>query len=93
MQGRAEQRYWDLSEDDGEYDMDRRPGKSANGEGGGLQARRFQLNANARHRLAAARIKKGEIEKGKVSLVLLVVGDADFSCLAPCKCGLDERYP
>ena len=82
-----------MCEDDREYDMDGWPGRSVIGEGGGIQAGRFELDANARHRLAVARIKKGEIEKGKVSLVLLVVGDADFSCLAPCKCGLDERYP
>jgi general transcription factor 3C polypeptide 3 (transcription factor C subunit 4) len=58
--------------------MDGWPGRSAIGEGGGIQAGRFELDANVRHRLAVARIKMGEIEEGKVSLVLLVVGDADF---------------
>jgi hypothetical protein len=69
------------------------PGRSAIGEAGGIRAGRFELDANARHRLAVARIKIGEIEGGKLSLVLLVVGDADFRWLAPCKCGLGRRYP
>jgi general transcription factor 3C polypeptide 3 (transcription factor C subunit 4) len=68
LQGRAEQRYWDLCEDDREYDMDGWPGRSVIGEGAGIQAGRFELDANARHRLAVARIKMGEIEEGKVGL-------------------------
>ena len=72
--------------------MDGWPGRSVIGEGGGIQAGRFELDANARHRLAVARIKMGDIEEGKVSLVLLVVGDADFCWLAPCECGLGTRY-
>ncbi|KIJ97070.1 hypothetical protein K443DRAFT_10140 [Laccaria amethystina LaAM-08-1] len=66
LQGRAEQRYWDLCEDDREYDMDGWPGRSVIGEGAGIQAGRFELDANARHRLAVARIKMGEIEEGKL---------------------------
>jgi len=72
--------------------MDGWPARSVIGEGGGIQAGRFELDANARHRLAVARIKMGEIEEGKVGWVLLVVGDADFRWLAPCECGLGRRY-
>ena len=82
-----------MCEDDGEYDKDRRPGRSAVGEGGGIRAGGVELDANARHRLAVARIKIGEIEEGKVTLALLVVGDANFRWLAPCRCGLGRRYP
>jgi len=77
LQGRAEQQYWDLCEDDREYDMDGWPGRSAFGEGGGIQAGRFDLDTNVPHWLVVVRIKMGEVEEGKVSLVLLVVGDAN----------------
>ena len=73
MQGRAEPWYWDLCEDDREYDLDGWSGRSAIGEAGGIQAGRFEFDVNARHQLAVARIKMGGIEEGKVGLFLLVV--------------------
>ncbi|EDR07780.1 uncharacterized protein LACBIDRAFT_297936 [Laccaria bicolor S238N-H82] len=82
LQGRAEQRYWDLCEDDREYDMDGWPGRSVIGEGGGIQAGRFELDANARHRLAVARIKMGEIEEGKLHANAVLAQDIlDYAVL------------
>ncbi|KAJ7749292.1 TPR-like protein [Mycena maculata] len=64
LQGRAAQRIWDACEDDREYDpagferdledeVAPRPGM-------------FPLDVNARHRLAIARIKLGDVEEAKV---------------------------
>jgi hypothetical protein len=56
-------------------------GRRAIGEGGGIQAGGFELDAIVRHllaRLAVARINMGEIEERMVDLVLLVVENADF---------------
>ena len=69
LQGRKEQKYWDLCEDDREYDPDGWPPRSNPAEGGTLDAGRHELDANSRHRLAVARIKMGDIEEGKVSAV------------------------
>lgn len=66
LQGRADQKYWDLCEDDREYDRDDWPARSSFGEGGSVRAGNFELDPNARHRLAVARIKMGDVEEGKV---------------------------
>ena len=65
LQGRAEQKYWDLCDDDREYDVtpDARDSSEREGE---VQPGMFPLDINARHRLAVARIKIGKIEEGKV---------------------------
>ena len=65
LQGRQEQRYWDLCEDDREYDI---PGwnRATAGEGGSIEPGYFNLDTNTRHRLAVARIKMGDTEEGKV---------------------------
>ena len=68
LQGRADQKYWDLCEDDREYDREDWPARSRFGEGGSAPAGNFELDPNARHRLAVARIKMGDIEEGKVCL-------------------------
>ncbi|KAJ2916357.1 hypothetical protein MD484_g4072, partial [Candolleomyces efflorescens] len=64
LQGRQEQRYWDLCEDDREYDI---PGwnRATAGEGGSIEPGYFSLDTNTRHRLAVARIKMGDTEEGK----------------------------
>ncbi|KAF7360402.1 hypothetical protein MVEN_00770100 [Mycena venus] len=68
LQGRAEHRYWDMCDDDREYDIldFKRTVES------GPQPGMFPLDVNARHRLAVARIKMGENEEAKlhVSAVL-----------------------
>ena len=71
LQGRADQNYWDLCEDDREYDHGDWPARSNFGEGGSVQAGNFELDPNARHRLAVARIKMGDVEEGKVSFFIL----------------------
>ncbi|EMD31266.1 hypothetical protein CERSUDRAFT_145423 [Gelatoporia subvermispora B] len=61
LQGRAAQRFWDACEDDREFDgAEGRP--RAEGE---MPPGTYPLDVNARHRLAIARIKMGDIEEGK----------------------------
>jgi general transcription factor 3C polypeptide 3 (transcription factor C subunit 4) len=60
LQGRGTQKFWDSCEDDREYDL---PGSTRSGrERPGF----FELEVNARQRLAVARIKMGDIQEGKV---------------------------
>lgn len=69
LQGRAEQKYWDLCEDDREYDLPEWTTRVGSGgeDATEVTSGRFPLDINARHRLAVARIKLGEVEEGKVS--------------------------
>ena len=69
LQGRADQNYWDLCEDDREYDHSDWQARSNFGEGGSVKSGNFELDPNARHRLAVARIKMGDVEEGKVSFL------------------------
>lgn len=64
LQGRAEQRYWDLCEDDREYDRPEWPPRPPS-ENGTMEPGFFELDTNSRHRLAVARIKMGDVEEGK----------------------------
>lgn len=66
LQGRVEQRYWDVCEDDREFDLPEMPPRTGNAGEEGVQAGRYPLDVNARHRLAVARIKRGDVEEGKV---------------------------
>ncbi|KAF6756226.1 hypothetical protein DFP72DRAFT_894942 [Ephemerocybe angulata] len=61
LQGRAEQRYWDMCEDDREYDLP----VWGSREGNAMESGFFELDTNSRHRLAVARIKMGDVEEGK----------------------------
>ncbi|KAH9969571.1 TPR-like protein [Russula dissimulans] len=62
LQGRGGQKLWDSCEDDREYDeTEWRPG---NGRERELVPGKYPLDVNARHRLAVARIKMGDIEEG-----------------------------
>lgn len=65
LQGRASQKFWDVCEDDREYDVAEGV-RSADVE---LQPGMYPLDINARHRLAVSRIKMGDIEEGKVICV------------------------
>ena len=67
LQGRSEQRYWDVCDDDREYDVVAN-GRDMSSRGGEVQPGMFPLDINARHRLAIARIKLGELEEGKVRI-------------------------
>ncbi|KAH9080567.1 TPR-like protein [Lactarius deliciosus] len=62
LQGRGAQKLWDSCEDDREYDeTDWRAGNTRERE---LLPGKYPLDVNARHRLAIARIKVGDIEEG-----------------------------
>jgi general transcription factor 3C polypeptide 3 (transcription factor C subunit 4) len=84
LQGRAAQRFWDVCEDDREYDLpitatdgifsacgagigSGSTEVSADQRKGDVQPGFYPLDLNARHRLAIARIKLGDIEEGKAS--------------------------
>jgi general transcription factor 3C polypeptide 3 (transcription factor C subunit 4) len=65
LQGRSEQRYWDVCDDDREYDVIPN-GRDMSGRDGEVQPGMFPLELNARHRLAIARIRIWALEEGKV---------------------------
>ncbi|ESK86429.1 TPR-like protein [Moniliophthora roreri MCA 2997] len=89
LQGRADQKYWDLCEDDREYDLEDQPRQSTSasgndgGEGGTtVQSGYFPLDVNARHRLAISRIKMGEVEEGiRHADVILMEDPLDYAPL------------
>lgn len=65
LQGRANQVYWDRAEDDREYDLIDTVREDEHVEGA-VEPGRYELDVNARHRLAVARIKMGHLGEGKV---------------------------
>ncbi|KAJ3569113.1 hypothetical protein NP233_g5266 [Leucocoprinus birnbaumii] len=84
LQKRAEQKYWDLCEDDREYDLPEWAPRSNNGgeDATEVVSGQFALDVNARHRLAIARIKLGEFEEGKLhASVVLCQNVKSFSVL------------
>ena len=79
LQGRGSQSYWDACEDDREFDI----AGSAVIRSGTVAPGMFELDVNARHRLAVSRIKMGDIEEGQVwrprlhpYLLLTIIQDA-----------------
>ncbi len=64
LQGRAAQKFWDACEDDREWDVPE--SGLVRGGDGEVQPGMYPLDVNARHRLAIARIKAGDVEEGKV---------------------------
>lgn len=64
LQGRSAQKGWDMCDDDREWDVPDSGVKR--GAGGEVEPGMYPLDVNARHRLAIARIKGGDIEEGKV---------------------------
>ncbi|KAJ7064882.1 hypothetical protein C8F01DRAFT_778362 [Mycena amicta] len=62
LQGRSEHRYWDICDDDREYDVPETHRIVESGPQPGM----FTLDTNARHRLLIARIKMGELEEAKL---------------------------
>ncbi|GAW03075.1 TPR-like protein [Lentinula edodes] len=110
LQGRGDQRYWNLLEDDREYDPEgfnrvasvaantihdsasslaanvptAGPSNAAGGIVGTveIQSGYFPLDVNARHRLAVARIKMGEINEGVVHANIVLQEDVlDYAVL------------
>lgn len=68
LQGRGEQKYWDVCEDDREYDLREGEGRVGSGRDGEVAPGMYPLDVNARHRLAVARIKMGDVDEGKVCI-------------------------
>jgi general transcription factor 3C polypeptide 3 (transcription factor C subunit 4) len=88
LQGRKEQRYWDQCVDDREFDLLEEEGGARRGGGAGeddeVPPGRFPLDINARHRLAVARIKMGDVEEAKVgsmSVIHVDVADLRYSSM------------
>jgi general transcription factor 3C polypeptide 3 (transcription factor C subunit 4) len=85
LQGRREQGYWDKCTDDREFDLPegeggvRRPGGT--GVDDDVPPGMFPLDINARHRLAVARIKMGDVEEAKVGHLAADVGLSRFTVL------------
>ncbi|KAK0189733.1 hypothetical protein F5146DRAFT_1103820 [Armillaria mellea] len=80
LQGRADQRYWDVCDDDREYDL---PDVDIPRRAGGtIDPGRYPLDVNARHRLAIARIKMGEVEESKMHADIILSEDVlDYAAL------------
>lgn len=76
LQGRADQKYWDTFPDDREYD----PPDFVRING--LETIRqgfFPLDVNARHRLAIARLKLGDVNEGRMHAnIVLAENEAEF---------------
>ena len=68
LQGRADRNYGDLCDYDRNHDD--WPARSNFGEGSSVQAGDLELDPNARHRLAVARIKIDDVEEGKLEVFL-----------------------
>ena len=66
LQGRASQKFWDVCQDDREYDIPPEEGGAVRQRYDDLQPGFYVLDINARHRLAISRIKMGDMEEGKV---------------------------
>ncbi|KAH7911471.1 hypothetical protein BJ138DRAFT_1237800 [Hygrophoropsis aurantiaca] len=83
LQGRVSQKFWDMCEDDREYDFPRENGDSSGPQrGGDVNPGLYPLDVNARHRLAIARIKLGEIEEGKMHASVVLSQDIlDYAAL------------
>ncbi|KAG9310821.1 hypothetical protein JVU11DRAFT_8674 [Chiua virens] len=82
LQGRASQRFWDVCEDDREYDLPSQDGVEPVHRSGDAQPGYYLLDINARHRLAVARIKMGDIDEGKMHAEIVLSQDAlDYAVL------------
>ncbi|KAF7316423.1 hypothetical protein MIND_00161200 [Mycena indigotica] len=71
LQGRSQQRYWDICDDDREYDAP----DTVRVIEGGPQPGVFPLDINVRHRLLIARIKMGELEEAKFHAASILAED------------------
>ncbi|KAI0269808.1 TPR-like protein [Gloeopeniophorella convolvens] len=73
LQGRGAQKLWDSCEDDREYDeSDWRAGNARERE---LLPGKYPLDVNARHRLAVARIKTGDVKEGVAHANIVLAQD------------------
>jgi general transcription factor 3C polypeptide 3 (transcription factor C subunit 4) len=83
LQGRGAEKFWDVCEDDREFDLMESAGGAGEAVGthrereGEVRPGFYPLDVNARHRLAIARIKMGDTEEGKVGSCLFLQVGAD----------------
>ncbi|KAJ7192484.1 hypothetical protein GGX14DRAFT_552972 [Mycena pura] len=75
LQGRAHEAHWDLCEDDREFDGPDGPAARVCDAVNGVSTGNNALDVNARHRLAIARIKMGELEEGKMHTEKILAED------------------
>ncbi|KAF8549682.1 TPR-like protein [Imleria badia] len=82
LQGRATQKFWDVCEDDREYDLPSQEGAEPVHRAGDVQPGYYPLDINSRHRLAVARIKMGDTDEGKMHANIVLSEDAlDYAVL------------
>lgn len=82
LQGRATQKFWDVCEDDREYDPPPEEGGLTVQRHGDVQPGYYPLDVNARHRLAVSRIKMGDFEEGKMHATIVLSQDVlDYGAL------------
>ncbi|EJD05267.1 TPR-like protein [Fomitiporia mediterranea MF3/22] len=89
LQGRARQKYWDTCSDDREYDVE---GFVREGSEDNLAIKQgfHPLDINARHRLAIARLKIGDIEEGRMHTSIIL--DESIVDFAPLFAEIAETY-
>ncbi|KAI5998108.1 hypothetical protein EDD15DRAFT_2243627 [Pisolithus albus] len=82
LQGRAAQKFWDVCEDDREYDPSPEEGGIPAQRYGDVQPGYYPLDINARHRLAVSRIKMGDLGEGKMHATIVLSQDVlDYAAL------------
>ncbi|KAI6048063.1 hypothetical protein EDC04DRAFT_2556141 [Pisolithus marmoratus] len=82
LQGRAVQKFWDVCEDDREYDPPPEEGGVTIQRYGDVQPGYYPLDVNARHRLAVSRIKIGDLGEGKMHADTVLSQDVlDYAAL------------
>ncbi|KAJ7185699.1 hypothetical protein C8R46DRAFT_982456 [Mycena filopes] len=90
LQGRAAQAHWDMCEDDREFDCEIADVARAVDATDDVEPGYHELDVNARHRLAVARIKMGEIEEGKIHAEIVL--SQDILDYAPLFCEIADAY-
>ncbi|KAJ7511160.1 hypothetical protein B0H11DRAFT_1700558 [Mycena galericulata] len=75
LQGRREQAYWDMCGDDREFDCESADVARVVDAIDDIDPGYYELDVNARHRLAIARIKMGETEEAKIHANIVLSQD------------------
>ncbi|KAL4078076.1 hypothetical protein J3A83DRAFT_4356769 [Scleroderma citrinum] len=82
LQGRSAQKFWDVCQDDREYDISPEDGGITRQRYDDVQPGYYPLDINARHRLALSRIRMGNMEEGKMHANIVLTQDVlDYAAL------------
>ncbi|KIJ10461.1 hypothetical protein PAXINDRAFT_16547 [Paxillus involutus ATCC 200175] len=82
LQGRVAQKFWDVCDDDREYDLPHEEGSDGVQRAGNVQPGYYPLDINARHRLTVAQIKIGDAEEAKMHANIVLAQDVlDYAAL------------